>query len=49
MIVRSGWGSVQVVRPIPLVTAKMVLRHRGNIAEMVVVLVANAKLVLVLR
>jgi hypothetical protein len=49
MIVRSGWGSVKVVRPIPLVTAKMVLRPRGNIAEMVVVLVTNAKMVLVLR
>ncbi len=49
MIGRSGWGSVQVVQPIPLITAKMVLRHRRNIAEMVVVLVAIAKLVLLLR
>ncbi len=49
MKVRSGWGSVQMVRPIPLITAEAVLRHRGNIAEMVVVLVANAKLVLLLR
>ena len=49
MKVRSGWGSVQMVLPISLITAKVVLRHRGNIAEMVVALVANAKLVLVLR
>ena len=48
MKVRSGWGSVQMVLPIPLMTAEMVLRHRGKNAELVVALVPNAKLVLVL-
>ncbi len=48
MKVRSGWGYVHLVRPIPLVTAVVVLRHRGKNAELVVLLVHNAKMVLLL-
>jgi len=46
MKVRSGWGYVHLVQPIPLVTAVMVLRHRRKNAELVVLLVHNAKMVL---
>jgi hypothetical protein len=48
MKVRSGWGSAQMVRPIPLMTVVAVLRHRRKNAQLVVLLVHNAKTVLLL-